>query len=101
VIGGMSDDRLTAIIGKARTLIGGPGNDSLNGGRGADSLSGGDGDDSLDGGDGNDTADYSYSFDAVDVNLTSGASRIVRGHEGPRRKIESDGLRSIENVTGS
>ena len=110
VVGGMSDDRLTAIIGKSRTLMGGPGNDTLNGGRGTDDLSGGDGDDtlagglsndSLDGGEGNDTVDYSYSFDAVDVNLTSGASRIVRGHEGPRRKIEADGLRAIENITGS
>jgi Ca2+-binding RTX toxin-like protein len=110
VIGGMGDDRLTAIIGKSRTLIGGPGNDALGGGRGADNLSGSDGDDtlagglsndSLDGGEGNDTADYSYSFDPVDVNLTAGASRIVRGHEGPRRRIEADGLRGIENLTGS
>jgi Ca2+-binding RTX toxin-like protein len=110
VVGGSGDDRLTTIIGKSRTLIGNAGNDALNAGRGADSLDGGDGDDilsgglsndSLDGGPGTDTADFSYSFNAVDVNLTSGASRIVRGHTGPRRRIESDALRSIENVTGS
>ena len=110
VIGGSGDDRLTTIVGHSRTLIGNAGNDALSAGRGADSLDGGDGDDalsgglsndSLDGGPGTDTADFSYSFDAVDVNLTSGASRIVRGHTGPRRRIETDGLRSIENVTGS
>jgi Ca2+-binding RTX toxin-like protein len=110
VVGGSGDDRMTAITGKGRTLIGGPGNDTMSGGKGADSLDGGPGDDtlsggisndSLDGGEGNDTADYSYSFNSVDVNLTTGTSRIVRGHVGPRRRIEADSLRSLENVTGS
>jgi Ca2+-binding RTX toxin-like protein len=110
VVGGSGDDRLTAITGKGRTLIGGPGNDSLNGGKGADTLEGDDGDDtlsggisddSLDGGPGTDTADFSYSFNAVTASLTSGSTRIVRGHVGPRRRIETDSLRAIENLTGS
>ena len=110
VIGGSSDDRLTAITGAARTLIGGAGNDSLNGGKAKDTLQGGEGDDTLnpgisddqlDGGPGTDTADFSTQFNSVTVNLTAGATRIVRGHEGPRRKIEKDDLRAIENVIGS
>jgi Ca2+-binding RTX toxin-like protein len=109
VIGGSGDDRLTAIAG-ARTLVGGAGADVLQGGRSADTLEGGDGDDTLsggisddqlDGGPGADTADYSYSFDAVTVDLTAAQTTIVRGHEGPRRKIEYDDLRSLENVVGS
>jgi Ca2+-binding RTX toxin-like protein len=110
VVGGAGDDRLTAIIGRSRTLLGGPGNDILRAGRGADNLDGGEGDDvlwggisddTLDGGPGTDTVDFSSSFDAVTVNLTAGATRVVRGHAGPRRKIEVDALRAIENAIGS
>ncbi|MBO6503999.1 MAG: FG-GAP repeat protein [Kordiimonadaceae bacterium] len=81
--GGAGNDALYG--GDSRdTLNGSDGNDTLQGGAGADMLDGGedddllqgdDGADTIDGGEGRDTLTYSSSEEAVNVNLTNGASR--------------------------
>jgi Ca2+-binding RTX toxin-like protein len=76
VVGGASDDTLTAASGVAVTLNGGKGDDVLtgdseadvlNGEAGDDTITGGDGNDVLSGGDGNDTFDEGVSKSGGDV----------------------------------
>jgi hypothetical protein len=79
LVGTVGPDRLFA-LGPARSISGGPGNDSLDGGSGHDTLNGGPGNDRLDGGAGADTAafsgafsDYTLTFDTVTNTVTVSA----------------------------
>jgi Ca2+-binding RTX toxin-like protein len=125
LIGGASDDTLTAATGVAVTLKGGAGddvltgdsgadtisgeagNDTLSGGAGADVLSGGDGDDTFDEGarqNGGDTFNGGTGIDTVDYSARGAAVRVTMdglvandGESGELDNVKGD----VENLIGT
>lgn len=101
-IGGSGNDKLNARTdGVARTLRGGPGNDTLTGGPGADVLLGESGNDSLDGllgadvitgGAGNDILTYASRAVGVNVSMDGAANDGQSG--------EGDNVSTVETVFG-
>ncbi len=111
LIGGAGNDTLSG-LGEVDTLRGGAGNDKLYGGSGMDTLDGGAGNDLLDGGADTDTADYTSwggpsGAVVTPLPIVYTISLGMNGADGVAKRqlgaltLESDTLRSIENVFGS
>ncbi|MFN2100896.1 hypothetical protein [Altererythrobacter sp. MF3-039] len=92
VIEGTEADDVLKGLGGNDTIFGRGGSDEIFGGDGDDILIGGPGNDTLDGGEGTDFAVYVNEDAGVTVDLVAGVAT---------KGLESDTLRSIENVIGS
>lgn len=112
IVGGASDDTLTAATGVAVTLSGGKGDDVLTGDSGADvingdagndTITGGGGGDVLSGGDGDDTFDEGMSNSGGDV-FNGGAGVDTVDYSGRTAnagvKVTMDGLAANDGETG-
>jgi Ca2+-binding RTX toxin-like protein len=107
-----SDDPVSGPATGAKTIVGGPGSQSLDGGLDNDSISGGDGDDFLDdGGLGGDSPAPTGGNDVLDGGAGSDSTSYSRGGATPVSLTldgaandgyagETDNLLAIENVNG-